>query len=236
MQIVNQVLPFFTFPIPLDITNIKDLTGGIYTDMLRDNPTRVVVRKSKQFNVQRTIGNWVSAHWGENLPTMECSGNIIDFPGQEGLTALSLYVLSGLYRLDKQPIGNLITNILGKITSTATLAGTTFRDLLEKEFTTTSEKVNASVTTGLTALSLTQYIMRLGQIKPTDLSPTYILHDNYIYQGYFTDFQFIRDINQPRFIQYSFKLNIEWDSQDILIDWLKNSNSLNNVVSVMGLV
>lgn len=235
MQIVNQVLPFFTFPIPIDITKLENLTNGIHTDMLRDNPTRVSIRKSKQFNVQRTIGNWVSAHWGENLPTMECSGNIIDYPGQEGITALSLYILSGLYRLDKQPIGNLITNILGKITSTATLAGATFRDLIEKDFETTSQRVNAGITSGITALSLTQYMMRLGQIKPTDLSPTYILHDNYIYQGYFTDFQFTRDIQQPRYIQYSFKLNIEWSSQDMLIDWLKNSSNINNVISVMGL-
>lgn len=236
MQIVNPLLPFFTFPIPLDITKMQELTGGIYTDMLRDGPTKVSIRKSKQFNVQRTTGNWVSAHWGENLPTMDCSGNIIDYPGQEGLTALSLYILSGLYRLDKQPVGNLVSSILGKITSTVTLAGATFRDLIEREFNTTSQRANAGIATGITALSLTQYISRLGQIKPTDLSPTYILHDNYIYQGYFTDFQFTRDINQRRFIQYNFKLNIEWSSQDILIDWLKNSSSLNSVVSVMGLV
>lgn len=236
MQIVNPLLPFFTFPIPIDITRFTDLTGGIHTDMLRDNPTRVSIRKSKQFNVQRTMGNWVSAHWGENLPTMECSGNIIDYPGQEGITALSLYILSGLYRLDKQNIGNLLTSILGKITSTATLVGATYRDLFEKEFTTTSERANQGIVMGISAVSLAQYIARISSLKSTDLAPTYIMHDNYIYQGYFTDFQFTRDINQPRFIQYSFKLNIEWDSQDILIDWLKNSSSLNNVVSVMGLV
>ena len=236
MQIVNPLLPFFTFPIPIDITKIKELTGGIHTDMLRDNPTRVSIRKSKQINVQRTLGSWVSAHWGENLPTMECSGNIIDYPGQEGITALSLYILSGLYRLDKQPIGNLITSILGRITSTATLMGSTYRDLMERNFNTTSQMVNDGITTGISAVSLAQYIMRISQLKPTDMSPTYILHDNYIYQGYFTDFQFTRDIGQPRFIQYNFKLNIEWDSQNVLIDWLRNSSSMKQVVSVMGLV
>lgn len=235
MQIVNPLLPFFTFPIPIDITKFTELTGGIHTDLLRDSPTRVSIRKSKQFNVQRTIGSWVSAHWGENLPMMECSGNIIDYPGQEGITALSLYILSGLYRLDKQPIGNLVSSILGKITSTVTLAGSTFRDLIEKDFTTTNGMVNAGITTGITAVSLAQYIARITELKPTDLAPTYILHDNYIYQGYFTDFQFTRDIQQRRFIQYNFKLNIEWDSQNILIDWLKNNSNLTNVVSVMGL-
>lgn len=235
MQIVNPLLPFFTFPIPIDITKFTELTGGIHTDLLRDGPTRISVRKSKTFNTQRTLSTWVSAHWGENLPTMQCSGNIIDYPGQEGITALSLFILNGLYRLDKQPIGNLITSILGKITSTATIAGTTFRDILERDFTTTSGIVNTTLTTGFTALSLAQYIKRISDLKPTDLSPTYILHDNYIYQGYFTDFQYTRDINQPRFIQYQFNLNIEWDSSNYLIDLLKNKDNVSSVISSIGI-
>lgn len=235
MQIVNPLLPFFTFPIPIDITKFTELTGGIYTDLLRDNPTRVSIRKSKTFNTQRTLSNWVSAHWGENLPTMQCSGNIIDYPGQEGITALSLFILNGLYRLDKQPIGNLITSILGKITSTATIAGATFRDILERDFTTTSGIVNTTLTTGFTALSVAQYIKRISDLKPTDLAPTYILHDNYIYQGYFTDFQYTRDINSPRFIQYQFNLNIEWDSSNYLIDLLKNKDDVSSVISSIGI-
>lgn len=232
MQIVNPLLPFFTFPIPIDITKFTELTGGIPTDMLRDGPTRVSIRESKTFNTQRTLSNWVTAHWGENLPTMECTGNIIDYPGQEGITALSLFVLRGLYRLDKQPIKNLANGILGKITSTATLAGSTFRDLIEKDFNTTSQRVNAGITTGITALSLTQYIIRLTELKPTDLAPTYILHDNYIYQGYFTDFQYTRDINNPRFIQYNFKLNIEWNSANYFLDMMKNTPSVDAVVGI----
>lgn len=231
MQIVNPLLPFFTFPIPIDITKFTQLTGGIHTDLLRDSPTRVNIRKSKTINVQRTVGTWVTAHWGENLPTMQCSGNIIDYPGQEGITALSLFILSGLYKLDKQPIGNLVSSILGKITSTVTLAGATFRDLIEKDFTTTNGLVNAGITTGITTVSLAQYIARITELKPTDLAPTYILHDNYIYQGYFTDFQFTRDIQQRRFINYQFNLNIEWDSSDYLTDWLKNTKTIETIVN-----
>lgn len=234
MQILNPLLPFFTFPIPIDITKFTELTGGIHTDMLRDNPTRVSIRKSKTYNTQRTLSNWVSAHWGENLPTMQCSGNIIDYPGQEGITALSLFILSGLYRLDKQPITKLTNKILSMISGTAIVAGSTYRDLLEKNFTTTSGIVNAGLTTGFTALSLGQYILRLSELKPTDLAPTYIFHDNYIYQGYFTDFQFTRDINQPRFISYQFNLNIEWDSQNMLIDWMKNNSDMMSVITSIG--
>lgn len=236
MQIVNPLLPFFTFPIPIDITKFTELTGGIHTDMLRDNPTRVSIRKSKTYNTQRTLSNWVSAHWGENLPTMQCSGNIIDYPGQEGITALSLFILSGLYRLDKQPIGRLVQSIMGMITSTATIAGASMRDILERDFTTTSGIVNTSITTGITALSLGQYIMRLTELEVTDLAPTYIFHDNYIYQGYFTDFQYTRDINQPRFIQYQFNLNIEWDSSNFLIDLFKNKQDMKSVITGIGMV
>lgn len=232
MQIVNPLLPFFTFPIPIDITKFTQLTGGIHTDMLRDGPTRIAIRESKTFNTQRTLSNWVTAHWGENLPTMDVSGNIIDYPGQEGITALSLFILRGLYRLDKQPIKNLANGILGKITSTVTLAGSTFRDLLERDFSTTSDMVNSGITTGITALSLGQYILRLSELQATDLAPTYILHDNYIYQGYFTDFQYTRDINNPRFIQYNFKLNIEWNSANYFLDMLKNSPSVDSVVGI----
>lgn len=232
MQIVNPLLPFFTFPIPIDITKFTQLTGGIHTDMLRDGPTRISIRESKTFNTQRTLSNWITAHWGENLPTMECSGNIIDYPGQEGITALSLFILRGLYRLDKQPIKNIANGILGKITSTATLAGSTFRDLLERDFTTTSGMVNTGITTGIATLSLAQYITRLTELKATDLAPTYILHDNYIYQGYFTDFQYTRDISNPRFIQYSFRLNIEWNSANYFLDMMKNTPSIEKVVGI----
>lgn len=232
MQIVNPLLPFFTFPIPIDITKFTELTGGIYTDMLRDSPTRISIRESKTFNTQRTLSNWISAHWGENLPTMECSGNIIDYPGQEGITALSLFILRGLYRLDKQPIKNLANGILGKITSTATLIGSTYRDLLERNFTTINGMVNTGIIAGISTLSLGQYILRLTELQPTDLAPTYILHDNYIYQGYFTDFQYTRDITNPRFIQYNFKLNIEWNSANYLLDMLKSTQSINSVVGI----
>lgn len=232
MQILNPLLPFFTFPIPIDITRFTQLTGGIPTDMLRDGPTRVSIRESKTFNTQRTLSNWVTAHWGENLPTMECSGNIIDYPGQEGITALSLFILRGLYRLDKQPIKNIANGILGKITSVATIAGATYRDLLERNFTTTNGLINTGITTGITALSLTQYISRLADLQATDLAPTYIFHDNYIYQGYFTDFWYTRDINNPRFIQYSFRLNIEWNSANYFLDMLKNTQTINSVVGL----
>lgn len=232
MQIVNPLLPFFTFPIPIDISKFTQLTGGIHTDMLRDGPTRISIRESKTFNTQRTLSNWITAHWGENLPTMECSGNIIDYPGQEGITALSLFILRGLYRLDKQPIKSLANGILGKITSTVTLAGSTFRDLLEKDFTTTNGLINAGITTGITALSLAQYILRITELQATDLAPTYIMHDNYIYQGYFTDFQYTRDINNPRFIQYSFKLNIEWNSANYFLDMLKNTPSVSSIAGI----
>lgn len=163
---------------------------------------------------------------------MDVSGNIIDYPGQEGITALSLFILRGLYRLDKQPIKNLANGILGKITSTATLAGSTFRDLLERDFSTTSDMVNSGIITGITALSLGQYILRISKLQATDLAPTYILHDNYIYQGYFTDFQYTRDINNPRFINYNFKLNIEWNSANYFLDMLKNSPSVDSVVGI----
>ena len=80
---------------------------------------------------------------------------------------------------------------------------------------------------------MAQYIARITELKPTDLAPTYILHDNYIYQGYFTDFQFTRDIQQRRFINYQFNLNIEWDSSNYLTDWLKNSKSIESVIGIV---
>ena len=231
MQILNPLLPFFTFPIPIDITKFTELTGGIHTDMLRDAPTRVSIRESKTYNMQRTLSNWVSAHWGENIPTMECSGNIIDYPGQEGITALSLYVLRGLYRLDKEPIINLGQSIL-KWVSAATFAGVAFSDILQKNFTTTSGMVNTAITGFISTISLGQYIARIADIDEKGLAPTYVMHDNYIYQGYFTDFQYTRDINNPRFISYSFKLNIEWNSANALIDIFKNQDTISSITVI----
>ena len=232
MQIINPLLPIFTFPIPIDITKFTELTGGIHTDLLRDAPTRVSIRESKTFNTQRTLSTWVSAHWGENIPTMECSGNIIDYPGQEGITALSLFILRGLYKLDKQHIKSLINSVVGKITSAAVLGGVTFSEILQKNFTTTSGIVNTSITGTIATLSVGQYLMRIMEMDEKGLSPTYIMHDNYIYQGYFTDFQYTRDINNPRLISYSFKLNIEWNSADYLVDILKNQDTIAGISGI----
>lgn len=234
MQILNPLLPLFTFPIPIDITKFTELTGGIHTDMLRDAPTRVSIREGKTFNTQRTMGTWVSAHWGENIPQMEVAGNIIDYPGQEGITALSFLILRGLYRLDKQPIKKLVANIMQWI-STVAIAGVAVKDILEKNFTATNNIVNSSITTGLSLYSLGAYIARITTLKPTDLSPTYIMHDNYIYQGYFTDFQYTRDIQNPRFINYSLRFNIDWNSSDALIDWVRSKDTVSSITSITGI-
>lgn len=234
MQILNPLLPLLTFPIPINMKEWKDMTKGIYTDMLRDSPTRVQISKSKTFNTQRTLGTWVSAHWGENIPTMQCSGNIIVLPGQETLSMLSLFILEMLYRLDKNNLRNCIGNkIISMITSGAMFGATSINDILNGEF--SNFNINTGVQSTVAAYSLAAYIRRLADIDITGLSPTYIMHENYIYQGYFTKFSYTRDIQQPRKIQYQFDLNIEWSSQNGLIDWLKNSNSLNQVASVIGL-
>lgn len=233
MQILNPLLPILTFPIPINMKEWKDLTKGVYTDMLRDAPTRVQITESKTFNTQRTMSTWVSAHWGENIPQMQCSGNIIVLPGQETLSMLSLMILRMLYRLDKNNIKNLGmgSKILRMLNSGAIFGTTGLNDILNGEF--ANFNVNALGQSALAGYSLTAYLKRLADIDATGLAPTYILHDNKIYQGYFTNFTYTRDINQVRKIQYQFTLNIEWDSSDALIDWFKNTDSLKTLVNVL---
>lgn len=234
MQILNPLLPILTFPIPINMTEWKDLTKGVYTDMLRDSPTSVRITESKTFNTQRTLGTWVSAHWGENIPQMQCSGNIIVLPGQETLSMLSLMILRMLYKLDKNNIRNLGmgSKILRMLNSGTIFGATGLNDILNGEF--ANFNANALGQSALAGYSLTAYLKRLADIDATGLAPTYIMHDNKIYQGYFTNFTYTRDINQVRKIQYSFTLNIEWDSSDGLIDWFKNADSLRTVASVIG--
>lgn len=231
MQILNPLLPVLTFPIPINMTEWEDLTKGIYTDMLRDSPTRVQITESKTFNTQRTMSTWVSAHWGENIPQMQCLGNIIVLPGQEALAMLSLMILRMLYRLDKNHIKNLGmgSKVIGMITSGAIFGGTAINDILGGEF--ANFNVNSGIQSAMAGYSLAAYLKRLADIDVTGLAPTYIMHDNKIYQGYFTNFTYTRDINQPRFIQYQFTLNIEWNSSDALIDICKNSD-LKTIINI----
>ena len=233
MQILNPLLPILTFPIPINMQEWKDLTKGIYTDMLRDSPTRVQISESKTFNTQRTLGTWVSAHWGENIPQMQCSGNIIVFPGQETLSMLSLFILRMLYRLDKNNIRNLGmgSKILRMINGGAIFGTTGLYNILNGEF--DNFNVNAGIQSAMAGYSLVAYLKRLADVDATGLAPTYIMHDNKIYQGYFTNFTYTRDIQQPRKIQYQFTLNIEWDSSDGLIDWFKNADSLKTVANII---
>lgn len=234
MQILNPLLPILTFPIPINMKEWKDLTKGVYTDMLRDSPTRVQITESKQFNTQRTLGTWVSAHWGENIPQMQCSGSIIVLPGQETLSMLSLMILRMLYRLDKNNIKNLGmgSKIARMINGGAIFGITGLNNILNGEF--ANFNVNSLGQSALAGYSLTAYLKRLADIDSTGLAPTYIMHDNKIYQGYFTNFTYTRDINQVRKIQYQFTLNLEWDSSDALIDWFKNTDSLRTMASVIG--
>lgn len=230
MQILNPLLPVLTFPIPINMQGWKDLTKGIYTDMLRDTPTRIQISESKTYNTQRTIGNWVSAHWGENIPTMQCTGNIIALPGQETLSMLSLFILRMLYRLDKNNIRNLgMGSKIARMINGGTIFGATaINDILNSEF--ANFNINAGIQSAMAGYSLTAYLKRLADIDATGLSPTYIMYDNKIYQGYFTNFSYTRDIKNVRKIQYQFSLNIEWDSSDGLIDWFKNSSNLNTII------
>lgn len=231
MQILNPFLPVFTFPIPINLQDWKDLTKGIYTDMLRDSPTRVQISESKMFNTQRTMSTWVTSHWGENLPQMQCSGNIIVLPGQEALSMLSLFVLRSLYRLDKQPLKNTLGAKIWKVVSGFVLGGTALNDMLNSEF--ANFNINQGLQSIASAYSIGAYANRLAKLDTTGLSPTFIMHDNFIYQGYFTNFTYTKDIQNPRKIQYQFTLNIEWNSADAIVDMFKNTNDLNTIVNIM---
>lgn len=232
MQILNPFLPVFTFPIPINLQNWKDVTKGIYTDMLRDSPTRVQISESKMFNTQRTMSTWVTSHWGENLPQMQCSGNIIILPGQEALSMLSLFVLRSLYKLDKNPLKNMGSKIL-KYLSVGVLGGTALNDILGGELNNLNLNINKGIQSIATTYSLAAYTKRLAQLDITGLSPTFIMHDNFIYQGYFTNFTYTKDIQNPRKIQYQFTLNIEWNSADAIVDMFKNTNDLKTIVNIM---
>ena len=60
------------------------------------------------------------------------------------------------------------------------------------------------------------------------------MHDNKIYQGYFTNFTYTRDIQNVRKIQYQFTLNIEWNSEDAIIDMFKSTDNLKTIVNIVN--
>lgn len=231
MIITNPLLPI-PFPIPF-------LTE-------HDAPNKITFSSQKNINTVRNVSGYSFTHWGNQPDVIEASGAVILKPGMETLGLLSMLILKQLYKLDKQAV----TSILGAATKTikaisigaigASAAGELASQKwvldkgLNKNITATSLGYASSLAleSYLKAFSLIQYYKKINAASTSELSNTYIYHDNFIYGGFFTRFSYTRDITNYRMLTYNFSFTVDWSTENTFADMLMkatNSQTITNM-------
>lgn len=236
MIIINSLLPI-SFPMPLKLAT----TDFQVFDTDRDNATKVRFQDVKINQANRTIGGFIVSHWGDNLQVMSVEGSVIILPGQEALGMLSLLILRSLYRWDKKNISNILSKV-GQYVSAGLVAETAVgeyqRRLTElssvnqSSGTETAEiAANALIATMQTSGIIDYINSRDSQINNAEnLANTYIYHDNFLYSGYFTQFQYTRDIQNYRKINYSFNFTVDSSTEASFMEKLVNSGDLTQIL------
>jgi hypothetical protein len=214
--------------------------------MGRDNAQSITFSNNKVVELQRTIGGYVSSHWGKELEVMSVSGSIAFPPGQESLGFFSLQILKHLWKFDKEiMLGkpaiyrkvllgvNLAANIAMQMmqfagNSSADIAGVLKGDTGIKNKGYTADIVVASA---VSAISYVAYMTRLMKQPTSALVQTFIYHDGWIHEGYFTKFEYTRATTDFRRANYSFDFVITWSTEDMLANWLRDDpkNAISSV-------
>jgi hypothetical protein len=205
---------------------MKGITGS---NPEMDSPTVVTISSKKVIQENRTVGGYTFSHWGDGPDKMTARGSVILVPGREGLGFLSLLILKQLYRLDKKKIKNIMTGVLKYAPTIAAFTASAYGELASQKIALSG--INASTislaaqtaTIGAGLVLATQNIQQQTKLNP-DLGVTYIYHDNYIYRGFFNSFEYTRDANNPRFINYSFTFTIDWSTENYFADILLKSS------------
>lgn len=240
MIIVNPLLPV-PFPIPSLFSTITGVNG---LDSEMDGPVSVSISSKKVIQTTRTVGGYVHSHWGEEPDIMNAKGSVILMTGREGLGFLSLLILKTLYRLDKKKIDGIFKAV-SRYVATGAFMASAIGELYSRKLAINNALyksggitagISLAAETALKTLSIYQANKDMTQQleQNPDLSVTYIYHDNYIYRGFFTSFNYTRDANNPRFINYTFSFTIDWNTENYLADQLlKTTNG--KTVTAFGL-
>lgn len=236
MIIINSLLPI-SFPMPLKLSSSMKVF-----DVDRDNATRVRFQDTKINQANRTIGGFVVSHWGDNLQIMSVEGSVLIMPGQEALGFLSLLILRSLYKLDKKTLIKL-AGIPGQLIYaglvTATAIGeyqkrlTELTSIKQSSAVATAETVANNILAGSQLIGLEEFINKRDSrsLNIQDLANTYIYHDNYLYSGYFTQFQYTRDVQNYRKISYSFNFTVDSSTEATAMETLVNSGNLARIIT-----
>ena len=216
-------------------------TGVGNADATMDAPVSVTISSKKVTLKTRTVGGYTFSHFGDEPDRISAKGSVILRPGMEGLGFLSLLTLKTLYRLDKKKIKNILGGI-SKFVALGAIAASEIGDLYGQKLALASAgSGNVGATVGVTAevammgigtavaISNAQQYMA----QNPNLAVTYIYHDNYIYRGFFEDFSYTRDANNPRFINYSFNFTVDWSTENYFADFLSTAKS-GSIVSAFG--
>jgi hypothetical protein len=174
------------------------------------NPISIDISSRKINTKSQTLGGWVFEHYGNAPDVMKVAGYTMSrIPTDELITGILgnistdrqhyvewfLFQLQQIYKLDKERMKALIP-----------LANTFFSTLAGGP---------SSVFTGMTNKKDAITGKRVENI--TSLSDTYIYYKGIIYYGFFDDFGYKEDANDPSRYSYNFSFTITSSTTDWLI-------------------
>ena len=219
MIITNSALPFGIFPVPFIVDTMS--------------PGEVTFNYNKQIQSTRNVKGWTFQHWGDKPLELEIKGVAALKPGLESLGLLAFFVLKNLYKLDKQKLiklQNKAYDIATKATAIGALTYGAYQDFQNQRLSTENNGLSSAtnaIQTAVAAYGLVWAGVQMFNVDAnSELSTTYIYHDEFIYKGFFNSFNYVRKADQPRIINYSLKFTVTDSSEDMLSDLLTNKSAL----------
>lgn len=223
MIITNSALPFGIFPVPFIVDTMS--------------PGEVTFTYSKQIQTTRNVAGWSFQHWGDKPLELDIKGVAGLKPGLESLGLLAFFVLKNLYKMDKTKLNKILgtaTDAVAKATAIGALSYGAYQDFQNQRLSTENNGLSSATNAIQTTLSAYSAVwagtQMFGVDMDSELSTTYIYHDNFIYKGFFTAFNYVRKAEQPRVIPYTLKFTVVDSSESVLSDLLTNKSALKELI------
>lgn len=191
--------------------------------IMRPNPYSWDVNKEKVFSETQTLGGWVNEHWGNKQDTISCAGRTQSKVGR----------ITG-----KEPWDTTSTNgTLDKISKVQGSNDAQFAEVdramlkLEQVYQLDKQRIvsfykafsgGGGIATGLSG-NFNQKITgnRIDSLQ--NLSQSFIIYKFTIYFGFFANFHYKEDAENPRIYNYDYKFKVTWRSTDFVTQSLLNN-------------
>jgi len=213
------------------MANLRDLSSRMIIGnidiplivVMRPNPFIFDISKEKVYSETQTLGGWINEHWGNKQDTLSCSGRTMAKVGR----------VTGKEPWELKKDGDTIDKISTKQGSADAQFAEVDKAILKLEQIYQLDKqrivslykafASGGFTKSLIDGNIKQKITGNKIDSLQNLSQSFIIYKFTIYFGYFTNFGWREDAENPRIYSYDFKFKITWRSTDFVTQSLLNN-------------